>query len=188
MLTPYHNLPPVPLPPARREAQALMRAHSLYRAAAFAASVGRILSWLARRPNHLLDLALIPPTRVAASHYIGLHPVPIASIVGSQGRARDFDPAFNPLRDFDRSRWVNLAALRLLGHDLPPVDLIELHHAPTARSYYFVIDGHHRISIARALGQESIDALIVRWHLTGPLPWHPAPAPTSPLPALQTTR
>lgn len=155
-------------PAATRESQALMRAESLYRAASFAASVSRFLSWLARRPDHLIDLALVPPGRVAASSYQGLRAVPIDHIVGSQSRPHDFDRAFHPLREHDRRRWVNLAALKLLGQSLPPVDLIQV------GDRYFVVDGHHRISIARALGQESIDALVVNWDLTGPLPWDPS--------------
>jgi hypothetical protein len=36
---------------------------------------------------------------------------------------------------------------------------------------YFVRDGHHRISVARALGQRSIEAKVTVWQVTGPLPW-----------------
>ena len=46
---------------------------------------------------------------------------------------------------------------------------------------YFVLDGHHRISVAKALGQESIEAEVTVWDVAGPLPWerttsHSAPA------------
>jgi hypothetical protein len=36
---------------------------------------------------------------------------------------------------------------------------------------YFVLDGHHRISVARALGQQDIEAKVMVWRVTGPLPW-----------------
>jgi hypothetical protein len=36
---------------------------------------------------------------------------------------------------------------------------------------YFVQDGHHRISVARALGQRTIEAQVVVWQVSGPLPW-----------------
>jgi hypothetical protein len=35
----------------------------------------------------------------------------------------------------------------------------------------FVCDGHHRISVARALGQQDIEAEVMVWQVTGPLPW-----------------
>jgi hypothetical protein len=40
-----------------------------------------------------------------------------------------------------------------------------------------VRDGHHRISVARALGQRDIEAEVTVWQVTGPLPWEPAPVP-----------
>jgi len=36
---------------------------------------------------------------------------------------------------------------------------------------YFVRDGHHRISVAQALGQQDIEAKVVVWQVSGPLPW-----------------
>jgi len=36
---------------------------------------------------------------------------------------------------------------------------------------YFVRDGHHRISVARALGQRDVEAEVTLWQVTGPLPW-----------------
>jgi hypothetical protein len=45
---------------------------------------------------------------------------------------------------------------------------------------YFVRDGHHRISVARAMGQQDIDAKVTIWQVPGPLPWEtPAQAPSN---------
>ena len=41
---------------------------------------------------------------------------------------------------------------------------------------YFVRDGHHRISVARARGQRAIDAVVTVWDVAGPLPWEPETA------------
>ena len=41
---------------------------------------------------------------------------------------------------------------------------------------YFVKDGHHRISVARAFGQEEIEARVTEWQVAGPLPWETTPA------------
>jgi hypothetical protein len=89
--------------------------------------------------------------------YQGLMAVPIAEIVGSEGRAMDFDADFTPLGEHTRDRWVRVAIGRSFGASLPPVQLIR-----TADGYY-VSDGHHRISVARALGEDFIEAEVVCW-------------------------
>jgi hypothetical protein len=58
-----------------------------------------------------------------------------------------------------------VAAARRRGKSLPPVDLIQVGDA------YFVRDGHHRISVARALGQQDIEAKVIVWQVTGSLTW-----------------
>jgi hypothetical protein len=90
--------------------------------------------------------------------------VPIAQIVGSQGRCGDFDRDFYPLHDHNRERWLRIAAARRRATPLPPVDLVQV------GDLYFVQDGHHRISVARALGQPDIEARVTVWHASGPLP------------------
>ncbi len=69
-------------------------------------------------------------------------------IQGSEGRCRDFDRGFAPLQDHTRERWLSVAVAWLQGHD-----------------------GHHRISVARALGCVDIDASVTVWEAAGPLPW-----------------
>ncbi len=80
--------------------------------------------------------------------------VPLSQIVGSEGRVGDFDSAFNPLNDHTRDRWINIAAAVRRGTAMPPVELIQ------AADGYYVRDGHHRISVARAAGQTSIESRI----------------------------
>jgi hypothetical protein len=57
---------------------------------------------------------------------------------------------------------------RQQGAKLPPVALIQV------GDVYFVKDGHHRISVARALGQVEIEAVVTVWHVAGQLPWESA--------------
>lgn len=73
-------------------------------------------------------------------------------IVGSVGRRKDFDRSFMPLRASTGERWkrVDLAFHR--GEDLPPVSLYKL------GDYYFVVDGNHRVSVARYHGLQAIEA------------------------------
>lgn len=96
-------------------------------------------------------------------HMGQVRPISIAQIVGSEDRADDFDNAFLPLQDHTRNRWISIATAWVLGQALPPVELIQL------GDEYYVRDGHHRISVARAFGQHTIDAVVLVWRL-GPQP------------------
>ena len=58
-----------------------------------------------------------------------------------------------------RSRWLSIAAARLNGQAIPAVELIK------AGDTYAVRDGHHRISVARALGEDYIDTRVTAWEL-----------------------
>ncbi|MEJ2733000.1 MAG: hypothetical protein P8189_05405 [Anaerolineae bacterium] len=118
-----------------------------------------------RHSRCLLDLSEIGDTyRVEARSYAGLHTVPIGQIRGSEGRSNDFDCDFNPLQDHSRARWLRVAAARDQDKVLPPVVLIQV------GDVYFVRDGHHRISVAQALGQLDIEAEVTVWHVSGLLP------------------
>ena len=81
--------------------------------------------------------------------------VPIRQILGSQGRSADFDAQFNPRREHNRERWISVAMAVLSHTPLPPVDLVQVGGS------YYVQDGHHRISVARAFQQDTIEARIV---------------------------
>lgn len=89
---------------------------------------------------------------ISAQHSLGLRAVEIRHIVGTESRADDFDPLFNPRADRMRERWVRIAELRLRQAGLPAIDLIQV------GGEYFVRDGHHRVSVARILGNAYIDA------------------------------
>ena len=81
--------------------------------------------------------------------------IPLAWIMGSESRSDDFDNHFNPLKAHLVQRWVGIAMARQNGVALPPVELIR------DGDGYYVRDGHHRISVAKMLGQLDIEALIV---------------------------
>ncbi len=76
-------------------------------------------------------------------------------IVGTERRSHDFDANFNPLNEQNLGRWINIAAARRTGVILPAVELVRV------GDEYYVRDGHHRISVAKVMGQGEIDALIV---------------------------
>ncbi len=127
---------------------------------------GQFWSRLTGRPRCLLDLANVEANcRVQARCDAGVRTVSIDRIRGSESRTRDFDRDFRPLRDHNRERWLGIAAARQQGKALPPVALIQV------GGIYFVLDGHHRISVAQALGQQAIEAKVVEWQVEGSLPW-----------------
>jgi hypothetical protein len=122
--------------------------------------------WGSRDSRRLLDLSEVEGTcRVGARRYTGLHTVPIDQIRGSEGRSNDFDRHFRPLQDHCKGRWLRVARAREQDKVLPPVVLVQV------GDVYFVRDGHHRISVARALGQLDIEAEVTVWQVSGSLPW-----------------
>ena len=94
-----------------------------------------------------------------SSKYFGTTPVPVHQITGSEGKSQDFDREFRPLKRFSRDRWIGIAVARLQGNSLPPVELIKV------GDDYYVRDGHHRISVAKAYGQVDIDAVVTIWNM-----------------------
>lgn len=87
----------------------------------------------------------------------GVQLVAIAQICGSEGRSQDFDANFCPLKPHSRERWANIVLARQADVALPLVELIQIGDC------YFVRDGHHRISVAKAQGQLEIEAEVTCW-------------------------
>jgi hypothetical protein len=84
--------------------------------------------------------------------YLGMKVVPLASIVGSEGRYSDFDNHFFPKNAHLKKRWQSIDQANMLDVTLPPIQLYEL------GGLYFVRDGNHRVSVAKSRGIEFIDA------------------------------
>jgi hypothetical protein len=103
--------------------------------------------------------ALIHGQTVRNQRHLGSKLVRIADIQASEDRSGDFDRNFHPLETHTRSRWLSIAVARLNGQAMPAVELIKIGDS------YAVRDGHHRISVARALGEDYIDAQVTAWEL-----------------------
>jgi hypothetical protein len=145
--------------------------NSLYSRARNRGWRGQVRSALTGRSCRLFTLAEIDATcTMHACRHARIRTVPIGQIRGSQDRSHDFDRDFNPLQDHNKGRWLGIAAARQRGKALPPVELVQV------GDVYFVRDGHHRISVARALGQRDIKAKVMVWRATGPLPWEESAA------------
>lgn len=85
---------------------------------------------------------------------LGLEQVDVDSIVGTVDRTRDFDRDFNPTTPRLRERWERIAAAQRRGEAMPPIDVYRV------GDLHFVRDGHHRVSVARAQGLETIAAYV----------------------------
>jgi len=92
--------------------------------------------------------------RRARVHTSGVCEIAVRDIIGSEDRSGDFDIDFNPLRESLRDRWLSVFNARLRGVSLPPIELVR---GPDG---YYVRDGHHRLSVARALGQTDVEAVV----------------------------
>ncbi|MCI1208019.1 MAG: transcriptional regulator [Treponema sp.] len=91
----------------------------------------------------------------AAEVYKGLQVIPLSKIVGSEGRYKDFDNHFFPKNIHLKARWEHVDMAHIQDVILPPVLVYEL------GGLYFVRDGNHRVSVAKARGEEYIDAEVV---------------------------
>lgn len=115
-----------------------------------------LLSALTGRPNRLLAWDDVKDKlRIGGQIYRGVQAVPIDKIIGSVNRYRDFDRAFLPAQEFTADRWRGISRAFYREEHLPPVSLYKVGEA------YFVLDGNHRVSVAREQGTEFVDAEVI---------------------------
>lgn len=123
-----------------------LRARRAHRAA-------RIVSWLRRRPSRR-RLRALSQTATLAAGPARLEVVPLHAIVGTLEPTRHFDSSFRPASNVVRWRWERIALAHRKGDALPPVVLRRQSDG------YYVVDGRHRVSVARALRHRDIDAWV----------------------------
>jgi hypothetical protein len=121
--------------------------------------VSKLVSRLRAEPDDVS--AMLPFEEVVAAlgrrseHDIGLQTIELDSIVGTVARRRgEFDRNFKPASKGVRGRWEAIATARRRGQTMPPIDVYRI------GELHFVEDGHHRVSVARALGDTHIDAYV----------------------------
>ena len=93
--------------------------------------------------------------------YRGMRTVPVAQIGGSVGRCSEFDRDFMPTRASVEERWKRIDRAFRRGEQLPPVSLYKV------GGFYFVLDGHHRLSVAAYHGVKWIDAEVTEFGAAG---------------------
>jgi hypothetical protein len=89
--------------------------------------------------------------------YRGMRTVPVAQIGGSVGRCSEFDRGFMPARASVGERWKRIDRAFHRSEGLPPVSLYKV------GGFYYVLDGHHRVSVARYHGVEWVDAHVTEF-------------------------
>jgi hypothetical protein len=129
------------------------QARSDFRNARLKAFMRDILSALKRERNTLLDYDEVKEQlHIGGPIYRGLRTVRVDQIVGSLNRYQEFDRVFLPRQEQTAERWQSVSRAFYSDISLPPVVLYKVGQV------YFVVDGHHRVSVARQQGQEFIDA------------------------------
>jgi hypothetical protein len=108
-----------------------------------------------QRPTTLLSYDEIKEKlHIGGPIYRGVKTIRVNQIAGSLNRYHEFDRAFLPKEDQLANRWQKVDRAFYQDINLPPVVLYKV------GDVYFVVDGHHRVSVARDKGQEFIDAEI----------------------------
>jgi hypothetical protein len=116
------------------------------------ADIDQLTARLLRREARLLPFdAIRRSLREQSPRFKGTQQVPLDLIVGSVGRYNEMTRRFLPLSDSMRDRWIKVAG-QALAEGWPPVDLYKVGNV------YFVRDGNHRLSAARHLGYQTIEA------------------------------
>jgi len=121
----------------------------------------RALSQIAARLRREGDLSAILPFEEVVralgrrgEKSLGLKTIELDSIVGTVDRGREFDRSFRPTSGRVRPRWERINTAQRKGQEMPPIDVYRI------GELHFVKDGHHRVSVARALGYDVIDAYV----------------------------
>ena len=116
--------------------------------------MARAIRWAARRrrrPNHPRTLS---ETAVRRGRPARMDVIALDAIVGTVDPSPHFDERFRPASSHLRARWERVALAHRRGVPLPPITVIE------GRDGYYVVDGRHRVSVARATGRREIDAWV----------------------------
>ncbi|GAB1508494.1 ParB N-terminal domain-containing protein [Actinophytocola sp. KF-1] len=120
--------------------------------------LSRLAAWLRRQPDDVN--IMLPFDEVVTAlgrtgeRRLGLQVITLDSIVGSVDRSREFDRRFRPTSGQVRERWQRLALAQRRGESIPPIEVYRV------GDMHFVLDGHHRVSVAHALGLKTIDAYV----------------------------
>jgi len=129
-----------------------------FESARFRSLLTSLKYFLVGRNNELLSFDKLKNSlELHKQSHLGIKTVKIKDIVGSIDRYHDFDRFFLPKKAHLQRRWAKIHNLMLKDIILPPVQLYKIGGA------YFVLDGNHRVSAAKKIGAEYIDAEVTEF-------------------------
>ena len=129
------------------------QARADFQRARFKAFMNRVWATLSGQPSTLLSYDEIKEKlHIGGPIYRGVKTVRVDQIAGSLNRYHEFDRVFLPASDKLAARWTSVNRAFYQEISLPPVVLYKVGEV------YFVVDGHHRVSVAREQGQIYIEA------------------------------
>jgi nucleotide-binding universal stress UspA family protein len=135
-----------------------------FRAARLQASLEQIRATLKGKPVDLLSYEDVrEKVHANETNLRQLKDIPLDAIVGSVGRYTDFTRGFFPRQEQDEDRWARVRMQVDRGQGLPPIEAYQL------GDVYFVIDGNHRVSVARSLGASHIEGYVTQVRASVPL-------------------
>jgi nucleotide-binding universal stress UspA family protein len=135
-----------------------------FREARRKAALENIIGPILGKKTDLLSYDLVrEKLRAIESSRHTLGDIPLNKIVGSVNRYTDFSRSFLPLLESDKDRWARVRQGVEALHGLPPIEVYKLGES------YFVLDGHHRVSVARELGITTIEGYIIPVYTRVPL-------------------
>jgi hypothetical protein len=118
----------------------------------------QLTAWLRHAPDDNVMLSLneevLDTLGRRGERRLGLRTIRLDTIVGTVDANHDFDRRFRPTSDRVRERWERLALVQRRGEPIPPIEVYRV------GDLHFVQDGHHRVSIAMAAGEKTIDAYV----------------------------
>jgi hypothetical protein len=139
------------------------RATQDFEKAHWRAFIEDLFSTIRYEPVDLLPFELVRERlHLQTKSYLGIQEIPLDQIVGSVGRYEDFTRTFMPRKTSSRPRWENVDNLTEQG-GWPPIEVYKVSDT------YFVRDGNHRVSVARQLGAEVIEAHVWEYPTRVPL-------------------
>lgn len=132
----------------------IINAKDLFNKVTAQAAMRKVMGFLTRQEHNLRSYEA-EHLDVAAQHYAGVQSIAIDEIKGSLNRVEDFDENFLPKTENTKERWMSICVAMLEEKALPAIKVYRIDNT------YFVEDGHHRVSVAKALGYLYIDAIVI---------------------------
>ncbi len=139
--------------PDPRDSMLISKAQNDFDHAKRAADWQYAVGILTKKDYHLIDYNEVRSRLSDTCNLPIVHKeIPIQSIVGSVSRNTDFTRTFLPKLIHDRERWVKVKLANESSEGVPPIEVYQIGNV------YFVLDGHHRVSVMKSYGAEFISA------------------------------